>query len=67
MNGVGNYWESGADLDLNQDGVGDLPHRELDLFGVLRRDFPAIAFLSASPAIKLLHFANERATIPGLS
>ena len=67
VNGVGNYWESGADLDLNQDGVGDLPHRELDLFGVLRRDFPAIAFLSASPAIKLLHFANERATIPGLS
>ena len=65
--GVGNYWETGADLDFDQDGVGDLPHRELDLFGILRRDFPAIAFLSASPAVRLLHFANERAAIPGLS
>jgi len=67
VEGVGNYWETGADLDFNQDGVGDLPHRELDLFGILRRDFPAIAFLSASPAVRLLHFANERAAIPGLS
>ena len=66
MEGVGNYWETGADLDFNQDGVGDLPHRELDLFGILRRDFPAIAFLSASPAVKLLHFANERAADSGL-
>jgi nitrous oxidase accessory protein len=65
--GVGNYWEMGADFDFNQDGVGDLPHRELDLFGILRRDFPAIAFLSASPAVRLLHFANERAAIPGVS
>jgi len=53
--------------DSNGDGIGDLPHRELDLFGILRRDFPAIAFLSDSPAVKLLHFANERATIPGAS
>ena len=67
LDGVGNYWDEGADLDLDQDGLGDLPHRELDLFGILRRDFPAVAFLSASPAIKLLHFANERAAIPGLS
>ncbi len=67
VNGVGNFWESGADLDFNHDGVGDLPHRELDLFGILRRDFPAVAFLSASPAVRLLHFANERAAIPGLS
>lgn len=53
-------------FDLNGDGVNDLPHRELDLFGPLRRDFPTIAFLSGSPAIKLLRFANARAAIPGL-
>ena len=35
-----------------------VPHRELDLFGVLRRDFPTIAFLSDSPALKLLRFAH---------
>ena len=67
VNGVGNFWENGADFDLNRDGIGDLPHRELDLFGILRRDFPAVALLSDSPAVRLLRFANERAAIPGLS
>ena len=51
---------------MNRDGINDLPHRELDLFGPLRRTMPGIAFLSGSPALKLLRFANERAAIPGL-
>ena len=65
VNGVGNFWDDGFELDLDRDGINDLPHRELDLFGVLRRDFPAIAFLSDSPALKLLRFAHERAALPG--
>ena len=64
VNGVGNFWGDDVELDLDRDGINDLPHRELDLFGVLRRDFPAIAFLSDSPALKLLRFAHERAAIP---
>jgi nitrous oxidase accessory protein len=67
VNGVGNFWESDLGVDLDQDGINDLPHRELDSFGILRRDFPAVAFLSGSPALKLLRFANERAVIPGMS
>ena len=67
VNGVGNSWDTGPELDLDRDGIIDVPHRELDLFGILRRDFPAIAFLSESPAVKLLRFANERAVIPGMS
>ena len=67
VNGVGNFWDTELQLDLDRDGVSDIPHRELDLFGILRRDFPAIAFLSDSPAVKLLRFANERAVIPGMS
>jgi nitrous oxidase accessory protein len=67
VNGVGNFWDDGAEIDLNRDGIGDLPHREIDLFGVLRRDFPAVAFLSGSPAVKLLGYANERAAVPGVS
>jgi nitrous oxidase accessory protein len=67
VKGVGNYWANDLETDLDGDGINDLPHRELDSFGVLRRDFPAIAFLSDSPALKLLRFANERAVIPGLS
>jgi nitrous oxidase accessory protein len=65
--GVGNYWEGAADFDLDRDGINDVPHRELDLFGVLRRNFPAIAFLSQSPAVKLLRFAHQRAALPGLN
>ena len=67
VHGIGNLWDTELDLDLDRDGIVDLPHRELDLFGILRRDFPAIAFLSESPAVKLLRFANERAAIPGMS
>jgi len=67
VRGVGNLWDTEHELDLDRDGIADLPHRELDLFGILRRDFPVIAFLSESPAVKLLRFANERAVIPGMS
>ena len=67
VNGVGNRWDGVTEFDLDHDGVNDLPHRELDLFGILRRDFPAVAFLSDSPAVKLLRFAQERAALPGLS
>jgi nitrous oxidase accessory protein len=67
VNGVGNVWDGSFEMDLDRDGINDLPHRELDLFGVLRRDFPAIAFLSDSPALKLLRFAHQRAALPGTS
>ena len=67
VNGIGNFWESDPGIDLDHNGINDLPHRELDSFGILRRDFPAVAFLSGSPALKLLRFANERAVIPGMS
>jgi len=67
VHGIGNLWDTELELDLDRDGIVDLPHRELDLFGILRRDFPAIAFLSESPTVKLLRFANERAVIPGMS
>jgi nitrous oxidase accessory protein len=67
VNGVGNFWDGSFELDLDRDGVNDLPHRELDLFGILRRDFPAIAFLSESPALNLLRFAEQRAALPGAS
>jgi nitrous oxidase accessory protein len=65
--GVGNYWDGAASFDLDRDQINDLPHRELDVFGVLRGDFPAIAFLSESPALKLLRFAHQRAALPGVA
>lgn len=60
----GNYWEGAVSLDMNRDGVGDLPHRETDLFGPWRRTFPAIGLLSASPGERLLRFIHGRIALP---
>ena len=65
--GVGNYWDNAPPVDFDGDGLGDLPHRELDVFAWLRRDFPEVNLLSGSPAIGLLRFANQRAALPGLN
>jgi len=67
LKGVGNFWDDATAFDLDRDGINDLPHRELDLLGILRRDFPPVAFLSESPALKLLSFAEQRAALPGAS
>lgn len=65
--GVGNRWDNVAPVDFNGDGIGDLPHRELDLLGYLRRNFPQISLLADSPALHLLRFAHQRAALPGLN
>jgi nitrous oxidase accessory protein len=64
--GVGNFWDGAVLFDLDRDGINDLPHRELDVFGVTRRDFPTVALLSGSPALRVLRFAHQRAAVPGL-
>jgi nitrous oxidase accessory protein len=67
IDGRGNYWDDAVTLDLNRDGIGDLPHRELDLFGALRRDLPVIGLLGGSPAERLLRFVHARVALPGLA
>jgi nitrous oxidase accessory protein len=67
IDGRGNYWDSAVTLDLDRNGIGDVPHRELDLFGALRRDLPAIGLLGGSPAERLLRFVHARLALPGLS
>ncbi|HEU5078428.1 MAG TPA: NosD domain-containing protein [Opitutaceae bacterium] len=65
--GRGNYWDDAMVFDLNRDGVADLPHREPDLFGAWRRDFPVIGLLSASPGERLLRVIHSRLALPWLS
>ena len=67
IDGRGNYWDGAVTLDLNRDGIADVPHRELDLFGGLRQQFPVIGLLSGSPAERLLRFVHARLALPGLS
>lgn len=68
--GRGNRWDNSVELDLDRDGIVDLPHREPDLFGSWRRGFPAIGLLSSSPGERLLRFIHSRlalATVPGVT
>jgi nitrous oxidase accessory protein len=64
--GRGNHWDNAETLDLNRDGIADLPHREPDLFGPWRRTFPAIGLLSASPGERLLRLIHSRLALAGL-
>ena len=64
LNGVGNRWGGGGEIDLRGNGIGALPHRETDLLGGLRHDFPLVALLSGSPALRLIGFAQKHAALP---
>jgi nitrous oxidase accessory protein len=66
LDGLGNEWEGALRLDLDGNGIADLPHRELDLFGELRRPFPAIGLLAGSPGERLLRFVHARIALPGV-
>jgi nitrous oxidase accessory protein len=61
---VGNRWATGAEIDLNGDGVGDFPHREADLLGNVRRSFPLVGLLSGSPVLDMVRFAQQHAALP---
>lgn len=65
VDGTGNHWDGALSIDLDHDGIGDVPHREVDLFGRWRRTFPAIGLLSASPGERLLRLIRGRLTPPG--
>ncbi len=66
VGGRGNYWDGAMRLDLDHDGIADVPHFEPDLFGATRRAFPAIGLLSASPGERLLRWIESRLALPRL-
>ena len=66
VDGRGNHWSGAATFDLDRDGIADLPHRELDLFGQTRRNLPVVGLLAGSPGERLLRFVHARIALPGL-
>lgn len=64
---AGNQWGNSAEVDLDGDGLGDLPHRETDLLGELRRPFPVVALLSGSPSLDLARFTQQHVSLPGVA
>jgi nitrous oxidase accessory protein len=67
LDGVGNQWAHGSEIDLNGDGIGDFPHREPDLLGALRRPFPLAGLLSGSPALDIVRFSQQHAALPRIA
>jgi len=63
IDGRGNYWGPRGLLDTNGDGVSELPHRTVDLFGERRERFPYVDLLAGSPGLTLL--AEALARVPG--
>ncbi len=66
VGGEGNHWPDAVKLDLNRDGIADVPHKEADLFGEWRRDFPEIGLLSGSPGERALRVVHARLKVPGI-
>jgi nitrous oxidase accessory protein len=66
VDGIGNYWEDALKLDLDRNGIAEVPHHETDLFGAWRRTFPEIGLLSGSPGERAVRFVHTRVHLPGV-
>lgn len=62
----GNHWQDAGSPDLDGDGVGEWPHREADILGAYRQNFPLVGLLSAGPFVQAVQFAFQRAPMPGV-
>jgi nitrous oxidase accessory protein len=60
IDGKGNYWGPRGLLDLNSDGISELPYRTVDLLGSRRENFAYVDLLAASPGLQLLEEALRR-------
>lgn len=50
----GNHWDTYRFYDLNDDGIGDAPHRIRSMYSRLLRQWPSVQFYFQSPALALL-------------
>lgn len=53
LNGQGNYWDDYSGMDLNGDGIGEIPYESGKLFDKLVEENPTFQFFFESPTIKL--------------
>ena len=60
IDGVGNYWGHRGLLDLDADGISELPYRTVDLLGGRRENFAYVDLLAGSPGLTLLEEALRR-------
>ena len=65
--GVGNYWSDNPALDLDGDGIADVPYRPNDLVDQVVWRHPLAKLLLTSPSVRVLRWAHDRfpALYPG--
>lgn len=54
-----NYWDNYEGFDLNKDGLGDIPHRPVNLFSYLVSRIDESIILLRSSFIEVLNFAEK--------
>jgi nitrous oxidase accessory protein len=57
--GRGNYWSDYTGVDRNNDGIGDTPYHETDVFGYIVDRHPEARVFALSPAVSLLRKGEE--------
>jgi len=60
VDGVGNFWGPRGLLDVDADGISELPYRTVDLLGGRREEFAYVDLLAGSPGLTLLEEALRR-------
>lgn len=55
----GNYWSDYAGYDLDKDGIGDVPHRPMNLFSYVVTTTPEAMVLLRSLFVDLLNFSEK--------
>jgi nitrous oxidase accessory protein len=55
----GNYWSQYSGYDLNKDGIGDVPHRPVNLFAIVTDKIPAANMLLHSFLVNSLDAAER--------
>ena len=57
--GIGNYWSDNPALDLDGDGIGDVPYRPNGLVDQVIWRHPLAKLLLTSPSVRILRWAHD--------